>query len=91
MPANNTLLETVIQKNRDVCGGNACIGNRRIPVWQLVECQRLGMSDGDIMDSFEPPLTAPDMEAAWAYYAANKRELDEELRLNEEAMADEDE
>jgi uncharacterized protein (DUF433 family) len=83
--------KTIIQKTPDVCGGDACIGNRRIPVWQLVECRNLGMNDERIMEVFDPPLTLADMEAAWQYYSENRHEIDEEIRLNAEAMQDEDE
>ncbi len=79
-----TIQKTIIQKRPNICGGDACIGNRRIPVWQLIECKRLGMSDERIMSDFDPPLTAADLEAAWEYYALNRAEIDEAIWLNED-------
>ena len=85
-----TIQKTIVQKRPDVCGGDACIGNRRIPVWQLVECKRLGMSDERIMTDFDPPLTTADLEAASEYYALNPTEIDEAIRLNEDDSSEDE-
>ncbi len=72
-----------ISKNPDRCGGDACIRESRIPVWVLVNYRRLGGSDADLLRDY-PSLTPADLEAAWAYYAANREEIDRAIRENEE-------
>jgi uncharacterized protein (DUF433 family) len=72
-----------ISKNPDRCGGDACIRDSRIPVWVLVNYRRLGGSDAEILRDY-PSLTPADLEAAWAYYAANAQEIDRAIRENEE-------
>ncbi|WP_337907174.1 DUF433 domain-containing protein [Iningainema tapete] len=54
-----------IKKTSGVVGGDACIGNTRIPVWSLVSDRRLGMSDARILEAF-PDLSAADLVNAWA-------------------------
>ncbi|MEM1123352.1 MAG: DUF433 domain-containing protein [Bacteroidota bacterium] len=71
-----------IEKNDGVCGGSACIVRTRIPVWLLVEARNLGTSEAALLQSY-PTLRAEDLTNAWAYYRANKAEIDEEIRENE--------
>lgn len=78
-----------IKKTPDVCGGDACIGDRRIMVWLLVEYRRLGMSDERIMSDFDPPLTQADLEAAWEYCAQNRDEIDTAIDENQRVMHEE--
>ena len=72
-----------ISKEPDRCGGDACIRDSRIPVWVLVNYRRLGGSDANLLRDY-PSLTPADLEAAWAYYAANAGEIDRAVRENEE-------
>ncbi len=72
-----------ITKTPDVCGGDACIREHRIPVWVLVGYRRLGKSDANLLRDY-PSLTPADLEAAWEYAAANPEEIDRALRENEE-------
>src|SRR5437868_6216791 len=81
--------ESWIQKTPDVVGGDACIRNTRIPVWGLVEARRLGISDSELLDHYGVSLTQADVDAAWAYAAANADEIEECIRQNEEAMLEE--
>ena len=81
--------ESWIQKTPDVVGGDACILNTRIPVWGLVEARRLGITDPELMTSYAPPLSQADLDAAWAYAAANPGEIEQCIRENEEAMLEE--
>jgi uncharacterized protein (DUF433 family) len=74
-----------IQKTPGVCGGDACIRKTRIPVWSLVVARRLGASDAELLHYFVTPLTPADVDAAAAYYEKNREEIDEQIRLNEEA------
>ena len=74
-----------IQKTSGVCGGDACIRNRRIPVWLLVRSRQLGMSDEQIRAEYDPPLTQADLDAAWEYYEQHREETHELIRRNEDA------
>jgi uncharacterized protein (DUF433 family) len=84
------LLQTVsnsslgIKKTPGVCGGDACIGNTRIPVWVLVGYRRLGCSDAELFKCY-PHLTAADLVNAWAYADAYPEEIEAAIRENEEA------
>jgi len=84
------LLQTVsnsslgIKKTPGVCGGDACIGNTRIPIWVLVGYRRLGCSDAELFKCY-PHLTAADLVNAWAYADAYPEEIETAIRENEEA------
>lgn len=71
-----------IEKTLGVCGGSACIVRTRIPVWLLVEARNAGASEAHLLSSF-PALRAEDLLNAWAYYRANKEEIDKEILENE--------
>ncbi len=72
-----------ISKKPDRCGGDACVRDSRIPVWVLVNYRRLGAADGEILRAY-PALTSADFEAAFAYAAANRPEIDTAIRENED-------
>jgi len=40
-----------IEKRPGVCGGAACVVRTRIPVWTLVQGQRLGLSEAELLAS----------------------------------------
>lgn len=71
-----------IEKTSGVCGGSACIVRTRIPVWLLVEAQQAGATEADLLQSY-PSLRAEDLLNAWAYYRANKEEIESEILENE--------
>lgn len=73
-----------IQKTPDVCGGDACIRNSRITVHGLVHYRQLGFSDQQLLEMIQG-LTPDDVAAAWDYYARYPAEIEEAIRLNEEA------
>lgn len=79
-----------IRKTSGVVGGDACIGNTRIPVWSLVNYRRPGASDAHILEAF-PHLTAADLVNAWAYADAYPDEIEQAIRENEEAMLEDEE
>lgn len=81
---NQTVFPAVIRKTPGVIGGDACIGNRRIAVWMLVQARRLGLSDADIRNRYEQPLSEAELAAAWHYYEKHPEEIDEAIRLDEE-------
>lgn len=73
-----------ITKSPEVCGGDARIRETRHTVWGLVEWKRLGVSDARILEH-HPDLSSADLEAAWAYYANHREEIEQAIRENEEA------
>lgn len=79
-----------IKKTPGVCGGDACIGNTRIPVWSLINYRRLGGSDAIILEAF-PHLTAADLVNAWAYADAYVDEIEQAIRENDEVMQENEE
>lgn len=76
------MIQRGIQKRQDVCGGSACIGAFRIPVWAFVNLRRLGADDARILEAY-PDLSDSDLTAAWDYAAANEEEIEQEIRENE--------
>lgn len=73
-----------VQKTPNVCGGDACIRNTRITVHGLVHYRQLGLSDERILAAIQG-LTQDDLAAAWDYSACHGAEIEEAIRLNEEA------
>ena len=73
-----------IEKTPNVCGGSACIIRTRIPVWTLVSFKKLGTNDAILLASY-PSLRQQDLNNAWAYYKANKKEIDIDIKENNEA------
>ncbi len=74
-----------IKKTLGVCGGDACVGNTRIPIWSLVNNRYLGMSDASILEAF-PDLTAADLVNAWVYADAHPDEISAAIKENTEIM-----
>jgi uncharacterized protein (DUF433 family) len=77
-----------IKKTPGVCGGDACVGNTRIPVWSLVHDRHLGLNDAQILEAF-PGLTAADLVNAWAYGEAYLNEIEMAIQDNEASMLEE--
>jgi uncharacterized protein (DUF433 family) len=73
-----------VQKNAGVSGGDACIRNRRIIVWGLVEWRSLGLSDPEILQHL-PDVTQADLDTAWESYSQHQDEIDEAIRDNAQA------
>jgi type III restriction enzyme len=71
-----TTQTSLIQKTPGICGGNARIRQTRIPVWTLVSFRLQGASDEELLRNY-PGLNRQDLEAAWAFYASNKVEIDQ--------------
>ena len=72
-----------IEKTPNVCGGSACIIRTRIPVWTLVAYKKDGLSDATLLYEY-PTLRQQDLNHAWAYYESNKKEINQDIRENEE-------
>jgi len=77
-------VEIPILKTPGVCGGSACVRATRIPVWSLVLWRRQGSSDVHLLEMF-PALSQPDLDAAWAYDASHRDEIDRDIQENEDA------
>jgi uncharacterized protein (DUF433 family) len=73
-----------IESNPQVCGGEPCIVRTRIPVWLLVQARRLGTSEAELLHAY-PTLRAEDLANAWAYERSHRKEIDAQIRVNEEA------
>ena len=80
---NQTVSQAGIRKTPGVLGGDACVGNRRIAVWMLVQARRMGRNDDQLQSDFEPPLTQAELDTAWDYYEENQEEIDQAIRGNE--------
>lgn len=76
--------ETLIRKTPGVIGGAACVRTTRIAVWMLVESNRLGRTDAELLAD-HPGLTQSDLDAAWAYSATHPDEIAAAIRANNEA------
>ena len=73
-----------IQKTLGVCGGDACIGLTRIPVWVLVNARNIGISEEQLLRDY-PTLLASDLTNAWFYASMYPEEITLAIRENEEA------
>jgi uncharacterized protein (DUF433 family) len=73
-----------IETTPGVCGGDPCIRGTRIPVWLLEQARRLGTSEAVLLSSY-PTLTAENLSDAWAYVRTHRDEIEEQIKLNEEA------
>ena len=84
MATGTTKTQSWIQKTPQVCGGDACIRNTRITVHGLVHYRQLGLSDKRLLEVIQG-LTPDDLAVAWDYYANHAAEIEQAIRLNEEA------
>lgn len=82
--APRTGMEPLIRKTPGVCGGRACVGNRRLPVWGLVEYRNLGATDEQLLAQYDLPLTRAELDAAWRYAALHPDEIAADIRDNDE-------
>jgi len=73
-------MEAFIQHTPDVCGGNACIRETRIPVWTLVSLRSQGATDEELLKDY-PSLTRMDLEAALDYYQEHKNEINQAIAV----------
>jgi uncharacterized protein (DUF433 family) len=71
-----------IESHPDICSGEPCIVRTRIPVWALVQSQRLGLSEVEILRCY-PMLRAEDLVNAWSYATQHAVEIDRQILENE--------
>jgi uncharacterized protein (DUF433 family) len=72
-----------IFKTAGVSGGDACVREMRLPVWQLEEARRKGASEAQILEMY-PDLTRDDLAAAWSYIAKHRAEIDLAIAENQD-------
>jgi uncharacterized protein (DUF433 family) len=77
------LEQTLITRTPGVSGGDACVRDTRIPVWTLVQLQKQGRAEADLLNDF-PSLTVTDLDAVWAYYRAHPAEIDTAIAAQED-------
>jgi uncharacterized protein (DUF433 family) len=73
-----------IVKTPGVSGGEPRIAGTRIPVWALVQYQKLGLSEADLLRAY-PTLQIEDLANAWAYYRTHLAEIEQQILDNETA------
>lgn len=73
-----------IESTPGVCGGAACVGNTRIPVWLLEDYRRQGATDLELLESY-PTLNSRDLANAWAYADAHRIEIAAAIEEDERA------
>jgi len=78
------VMKSWIQTSPGVCGGEPCVRNTRHTVAGLVEWKKQGITDARILEH-HPDLTQADLEAAWAYYASHREEMEQAIKEAEEA------
>jgi uncharacterized protein (DUF433 family) len=67
-------IQPEVAKPLEISDGEARIGNTQIAVWEVVNAQDMGYSDGDILQAY-PQLTATDLATAWDYALAHPQEI----------------
>ena len=82
MTANEATIAESITKSPGVLGGAACVGRRRIAVWMLVEARRLGFTDAELLERYDPALTEQELAAAWRYAEQHHEEIEADIRDN---------
>jgi uncharacterized protein (DUF433 family) len=71
-----------IESDPHVCAGEPCIVRTRIPVWLLAQARRLGTSEADLLRA-DPTLRAENLANAWAYERSHRKEIDAQIRAND--------
>ena len=77
-----SLISLKIQKTPGVCGGRACVGNTRIPVWTLIGFLYQGATDDDMIRAY-PALTVDHLNLVREYYKTHRAEIDRDIREQE--------
>ena len=72
-------IQPKIAKPPETSSGEARIANTQIAIWELVNAQQLGYSDGDLLQIY-PQLTTLDLATAWDYAEAHPAEIALALR-----------
>lgn len=87
-----SLISLKIQRTPGVCGGRACVGNTRIPVWTLISFLQQGATDEDVIQAY-PALAVDHLNLVREYYETHRAEIDCDIREQgkepEEPLTDE--
>lgn len=78
-----SFIELKIQKTPGVCGGRACVGNTRIPIWTLINFLQQGATDEDMIQAY-PALTVDHLNLVQEYYKTHRAEIDLDIREQDE-------
>ena len=70
-----------ITKTPGVCGGRACIGGTRIPVWVVAAYVDMGKSDDELLMMWEP-ISRKQLANAKRYIEANPDEIQKDIAEN---------
>ena len=68
-----------IRKTPGVCGGAACIGATRIPVWLIISFINLGETEEGLRQSY-PQLTGEHLHLVREYYRHHQAEIDRNIQ-----------
>ena len=68
-----------IRKTPGVCGGAACIGASRIPVWLIVSFIKQRETDSGLLQSY-PQLSGEHLQLVRDYYRDHKAEIDRNIQ-----------
>jgi len=74
----STMLDSLLIRTPDVCGGRIRIDGTRITVHRIAVLYKQGQHAEDIAQSY-PHLSLSQIYTALAYYHANRDEIDAEL------------
>jgi uncharacterized protein (DUF433 family) len=74
----STMLDSLLIRTSDVCGGRIRIDGTRITVHRIAVLYKQGQHAEDIAQSY-PHLSLSQIYTALAYYHANRDEIDAEL------------
>ena len=77
-----SLIALKIQKTPGVCGGRACVGDTRIPVWTLISFFQQGATDEDMIRAY-PALTVDHLNLVREYYKVHRAKIDRDIREQE--------
>ncbi len=75
--------DKVIQKTPGISGGQACIGNTRIPVWTLVSLLKQGATQQELLRNY-PSLTLDNLKSVREYYFNHQLEIDKIIESMDE-------
>jgi uncharacterized protein (DUF433 family) len=71
-----------IRKTPGVCGGRACVGPTRIPVWLLIAFLKDGLSEESLLQSY-PQLTSDHIRLVRDYYRQHTQQIDRDIQEEE--------
>ena len=74
----STAIDTLLSHSPGICGGRVRIDGTRMTVHQIATCYQHGLTAEEIVDQY-PHINLAQIDAALAYYHANRDEIDREL------------